>query len=240
MSKENPRKAECVGEQAKTSNDTLFHQPEERDMQTIRLIATLLFIVTTTALAQTDSRSANYLFDGKHKTNHTVSIDAVIDATPQEVYRLWTTEDGVKKFFAPAARIGATEGAEYTVVFSPDKDPQGLLLGTKGARILVLSPSKKISFEWITFAGDTSVGKDGPPFVPAAIRNVSPLPTWVEITLEPTKSGQKTTLHFRHYGFKEGEVWDQSFQWFSRVWPMVIESLQKYCTENQNVIKPRL
>ncbi|HSS21533.1 MAG TPA: SRPBCC domain-containing protein [Pyrinomonadaceae bacterium] len=200
-------------------------------MQTIKLIATLLFIVTTTALAQTNSRSANDLFEGRQKTNHTVSVDAVIDATPQAVYRLWTTADGVKKFFAPAARIGATAGAEYTIVFSPDRDPQGLLFGTKGARILALSPGNKISFEWITFAGDPSQGKDGPPFVPADIRNVSPLPTWVEITLEPTDSGQKTTLHFRHYGFKEGEVWDESFQWFSRVWPMVIESLQKYCTQ---------
>lgn len=86
-------------------------------MQTIRIIATLLFIATTTALAQTDSRNANYLFDGKHKTNHTVSIEAAIDAAPQEVYRLWTTADGVKKFFAPRP-ASAPQRVPNTQLFS--------------------------------------------------------------------------------------------------------------------------
>jgi|GEM_PF-1667039 len=207
-------------------------------MQTIKTIATLLFIATT-AFAQTNSIQTDRLFDGKQKTNHTISIDAVVDATPQAVYRLWTTEAGVKKFFAPDAHIGATEGSEYTIIFSPDKDPQGLSGGTKGARILALDPGKMISFEWIPFTADPGFGKIGPPSAPLDVRNASPLPTWVEITLEPTSDGKQTRLHFRHYGFKEGELWDQSFQYFSHAWLLVIGNLQKYCTENQNASKTK-
>jgi hypothetical protein len=35
--------------------------------------------------------------------------------------------------FAPAARIDARPGGEYAILFSPEKDPQGLSHGTKGA-----------------------------------------------------------------------------------------------------------
>ena len=69
---------------------------------------------------------------GKVKTERTVRLGTTVDASPAEVYRLWTTADGVKRFFAPDARIDARPGGEYTIFFAPEQDPQGLSHGTKG------------------------------------------------------------------------------------------------------------
>ena len=47
------------------------------------------------------------LMQGKVKTDHTVFLEAVVAASPAEVYRLWTSEEGIRKFFAPASHIDA-------------------------------------------------------------------------------------------------------------------------------------
>ena len=96
--------------------------------------------------------------EGKVKTDRTVNLDRIVEAPPAEVYRLWTTPDGVKKLFAPEAKIDLKIGGRYEIIFFPSKDPEGELHGTKGARILDLVPNKKLVFEWITFAGDNLLG----------------------------------------------------------------------------------
>lgn len=176
------------------------------------------------------SLSAEDLMAGKTKTDRTIHLDAIVDASPAEVYGLWSSPEGVKKFFAPEAEIGKTPGEPYTIIFAPDSDPKGLSHGTRGARILKMEPGKFLSFEWITFAGDTLLGKNAPPLAPPALRNAVPLPTWVELTFESIPgSPQKTHLKFAHYGFGDTQLWQQSFEWFSRAWKGVLEQLVAYC-----------
>src|SRR6185436_19323027 len=110
---------------------------------------------------------------------HTIRLEKMVACTPQRAFALWSTDDGVQAFFAPASRIGRAAGDEYTILFSPAADPQGLSHGTKGARILAMSPGRFLAFEWITFAGDATLGRNAPPVAAASIRNESPLPTWV-------------------------------------------------------------
>jgi hypothetical protein len=141
---------------------------------------------------------------------------------------LWSTDEGVRAFFAPASRIGRGAGDEYTILFSPVNDPQGLSHGTNGARILASTPGRFLAFEWITFAGDPSLGPNGPPVAPPHVRNASPLPTWVEITLLPTVD-EGTRVQFRHYGFRDGELWSASQAWFTRAWQRVLAQLEETC-----------
>jgi len=180
------------------------------------------------------------LMDGKLKTDRTIFLEAIVAAPPSTVFELWTSKDGIKKFFAPDARIDAAAGGRYQVIFAPAQDPEGDSHGTKGARILKLVPNKELAFEWITFAGDELLGKNAPPYAPPAERNIDPLPTWVELTFESIE-GQpnKTHLRFAHYGFREGEKWERSYQWFARAWKGVLNQLAAYCEDHKSAASPR-
>lgn len=186
------------------------------------------------AFAQNRPPPNTALMEGKVKTDRTVNLDTMIDAAPAEVYRLWTSPEGIKKFFAPEARVEVKIGGRYQVIFAPAKDPEGESHGTKGARILDLVPNHKLVFEWIAFAGDDLLGKNAPPYVPPAERNVTPLPTWVELSFEPVE-GQPNQTHLKlaHYGFRDGAKWEQSYQWFNRAWKGVLDQLSEYCQKEK-------
>jgi len=189
-------------------------------------ITTAIAILTGISLYILQSLHADSadLMKGKITTTHTIELEKIVNAPPREVFKLWTSADGVKKFFAPDAHIGTRPGDEYTILFFPKEDPEGLVHGTKGARILELVPDKKLAFEWVTFAGDNLKGRNAPPYASPEIRNQDPLPTWVEMTFEEVP-GARTRIVFRHYGFKDGELWEQSQAWFTRAWSMVLDQL---------------
>lgn len=73
-----------------------------------------------------------------------------------------------------------------------------------------------------------------PPYAAPEMRNVKPLPTWVELSFEVV-DGQpnQTHLKFAHYGFGEGELWAQSYQWFGRAWKGVLDQLVAYCDKEK-------
>jgi uncharacterized protein YndB with AHSA1/START domain len=195
----------------------------------------LAFAGIELASSQNESALGPALMKGKVKTDRTINLDLIVEASPAEVYRLWTSADGVKKFFAPEAKIDSKIGGRYQIIFFPSKDPEGESHGTKGARILDLVPDKKLVFEWITFAGDDALGKNAPPYAPPAERNLTPLPTWVELSFEPvTGQPNQTHLKFAHYGFREGEKWEQSYQWFKRAWKGVLDHLSEYCQKQKS------
>lgn len=192
---------------------------------------TIPFLLPSLALAGTLAAvSEAELMRGKHKTERTVDLEAIVNAPPADVFRLWTTAEGVKQFFAPAAQIDPRIGGEYTILFAPDEDPGGESHGTRGARILKFVPQRELAFEWIPFVSRAIAGKEGPPLASAAERNESPLPTWVELKFDEV-AGQpgKTHLRFAHYGFRAGEKWDASYHWFGRVWKAVLDQLVRHC-----------
>lgn len=168
------------------------------------------------------------LMSGKVETDRTVACEVTVQASPHEVYRMWTTEDGVKSFFAPDAHIDARPGGRYEILFAPDRDPRGLSHGTTGARVLHLVPERCVMFEWITFAGDSTLGLNAPPVAPAALRNQRPLPTWVEIRLGSLPGG-RTRVTLRHHGFRHGELWDRSYAFFDHAWRGVLQGLEATC-----------
>lgn len=153
-----------------------------------------------------------------------IVVEQVVRGTPDELFRLWTTVEGVRQFFAPDAVIDPRAGGEYTIIFAPQHDPRGESHGTKGARILALEPGKRLVFEWISFTAKEIPGVPGPPVLPLAERNASPLPTAVEVTFTP-RGANETLVRLRHYGFRSGAKWDESRAFFARVWPAVLDSL---------------
>jgi len=175
------------------------------------------------------------LMDGKVKTANTIVLEAETQCSPEGTYALWSTAEGVQRFFAPAARIDARPGGEYTVLFLPDKDPEGLSHGTTGARVLKAVPGKSLAFEWITFAGDGNLGRNAPPLAPRDLRDAVPLPTWVELEFVPLAGDPpRTHVQLAHYGFKDDALWTDSYRWFTRAWTGVLEQLKKYCASRSS------
>ena len=161
-----------------------------------------------------------------HAADRTVSAEAIVNAPVADVYAAWTTPAGLAKFFAPKSVIDPRPGGEYTVVFYPDVDAEGSIYGTKGAHVLAVDPPHSISFEWITFVTKPLAGHSTPPVVSAAERNVTPLPTRVDVTFEPLDA-TRTRITLAHHGFGNGEKWDESYAYFEHAWAYVLAQLTK-------------
>lgn len=150
---------------------------------------------------------AGTLPEGKNKTGKQIHAEVVVKASPETVFKLWTTNEGVKKFFGLDAEIEKRVGGKYSIYF----DPKDRRLSSEGARILRYEPPNFLSFEW----------RGKPEMIEM---NAQPFPTWVEVQFESAE-GNSTHITLDHYGFGEGGTWDPAYQFFSEAWPSVLNKL---------------
>jgi uncharacterized protein YndB with AHSA1/START domain len=161
--------------------------------------------------------------DTREKTGRAVVVEAVVEAPPADVFRLWTTNDGVRSFFAPDGRIDAKAGGLYEIVFDPKSDPEGARAGTKGARVLRIEPGKRLDFEWSVGVPDVTWELKGTDFS-----------TWVEVTFEPVPGRPGATrVRLAHEGFRSGGSWDTAHAYFGNAWRVVLDRLTVYCAEGR-------
>ncbi len=121
-----------------------------------------------------------------------------------EVWRLWTTAQGLQGFFAPHCEIGLWPGETLNIWFFPDNPP-----GTRGAEdleVLSILPERMLSFEW-----------DAPPHLP----EVRGHRNWVVMLFDPVDDGT-TAVTLHHLGWLEGEQWDQAYAYFQDAWDVVM------------------
>lgn len=189
-------------------------------MTSLASIALAVSSLLLTTVGTAASQELDSLWKGKTKTDRTIVLEVTVEAPPAEVFVLWTTAEGVRKFMAPDADIEPRLGGDYTIIFEPDRDPDGTHHGTKGARILRFVPYRELAFEWPMPPWGDDLG---------AIPN----PTWVELRFEPVAGEpDKTHLRLAHYGFRHGKDWDEAFRSFGEGnWPMVLNSLVAYCRD---------
>ncbi|HEX4952002.1 MAG TPA: SRPBCC domain-containing protein [Thermoanaerobaculia bacterium] len=156
---------------------------------------------------------------GKKDTGRAITIETVVACNPTELWELWTTEAGVRSFFAPGARIEPRVGGRYELTFDPAGDPEGEREGTKGCKILSFEPSSLLAFEW--------KGREV-----MVEMNTPPLPTWVELRFTPLAGEpSRTKVSFAHRGFGEGGSWELGWVFFSGAWNAVMQSLQTRCSK---------
>ena len=134
--------------------------------------------------------------------------EIIVAATVGDVWAAWTTEEGVKTFFAPQANVDLAISGRYEMFFNPDA-PVGSQ-GGKGLRILSYLPEEMLSFEW-----------NAPPEYPTVRQEK----TWVVIQFE-AQSPDSTQVVLTHLGWQEGGEWDQVYDYFVRAWDVVMGCLQ--------------
>ncbi len=133
----------------------------------------------------------------------------VVDASLQEVWEAWTTNEGAVTFFAPKTNIDATLGGHYEIYFQPDQ-PYGLR-GADGCKVHSITPMKSLAFTW-----------NAPPWF-GVIRD---LRTIVFLRFEEL-GPKEVKVHFTQLGWGEGEQWDKVFDYFTEAWDIVLGRLQK-------------
>src|SRR6266571_5459632 len=138
-----------------------------------------------------------------------VRKQTVVSISPETAWKTWTTIDGVTSFFAPKANIDPNVGGPYELFFDL-KAPRGFQ-GTEGCKVLGLDPLRNIGFEFIA-----------PPQFP----NVRRVHTRVDVSFEEVLKGGLVKVSLVHSGFVEGEEWDESFDFYSWSWDLVLGRFQ--------------
>jgi uncharacterized protein YndB with AHSA1/START domain len=135
-----------------------------------------------------------------------VRTEVTVDASLADAWAAWTTEAGVRRWFAPGARVGSAPGDPYEIYFLPDA-PEGQR-GGEGNRVLASVPQRQFVFTW-----------NAPPSLPG----VREKRTVTDLRFEPLGPRQ-TRVTLTALGFGAGGEWERSRAYFEAAWPRVLES----------------
>lgn len=133
-----------------------------------------------------------------------IKAEAIVNASLDDVWEAWTTEAGIKTFFAPAGKIEPRVFGAYEMYFNPNGAPGQR--GGEGNVILARQPKKMLSFTW-----------NAPPHLP----NVRKQFTSVVVRFNEIEQG-RTKVTLIESGWGEGEEWDKAFAYFSSAWQDVV------------------
>jgi uncharacterized protein YndB with AHSA1/START domain len=139
-----------------------------------------------------------------------IMVVKTIDAPVADVWKAWTTPEGLESFFArKAAKVEPVPGGAFELWFGLDF-PEGSR-GSEGCRVHSVTPMEQFVFEW-----------NAPPTIPA----IRPLRTLVYVDFKPL-DGNRTEVTLRNFGYGQGEEWAKTRAYFDRAWNSVMASLQK-------------
>ncbi|HAQ62186.1 TPA: hypothetical protein DCR49_09380 [Candidatus Delongbacteria bacterium] len=148
----------------------------------------------------------------------------VVNGLVSEVWKKWTTHEGLKTFFGADNNIELKLGGAFEIYFI-EKNSYGLK-GSEGCKILSFLPEKMLSFSW-----------SAPPQFPD-IRNHEHK-TWVVVNFR-IMPNTSTEVEINHLGWLDGEEWDKVYDYFDKAWDTVLDWLDKSCgksEEPENLIK---
>lgn len=144
------------------------------------------------------------------ETERAITAGLVVPASIEDVWKAWTTEEGVKSFFAPDCWIELSIGGAYEMYFNPDAKPGEK--GGEGVTIIAISFQEMLSFTW-----------NAPPSLPEIRRQL----THVTIRLQALNEN-RTLVKLHHDGWGEGEIWDKTFDYFENAWKRIVLPRLKY------------
>ena len=148
-----------------------------------------------------------------HADERRLFKEVVVKAPVEDVWKAWTTAEGIQSFFAPEAVVQPRPDGAFHLHFNPYAPP-----GLKGAddmRVMALQDQRLLSFTW-----------NAPPHLP----EVRSQRTFVTVRMEPAGAGE-TRVGIHHSGWGDGGQWEQAYDYFDKAWVNVLASLQKRFVE---------
>ena len=138
-----------------------------------------------------------------------LEFEATVSAPRSEVWRAWTTREGAQTFFSQDAKIELKPGGAYEIYFNMTEPP-----GSRGGetnRVIAFEPERMLLFSW------NAPPKFGP------LRNEH---TYVVLRLDDTTAGG-TRVRLTHFGWRDGEAWNEIYNYFDKAWPWVLGNFKK-------------
>jgi uncharacterized protein YndB with AHSA1/START domain len=137
----------------------------------------------------------------------------IVKAPIADVWKAWTTREGVRSFFAPDANIEMRPGGLYEMHMNPFAEPG--MRGADDMRVMAVQEPTMLTFTW-----------NAPPSNP----EIRKQRTLVIIRLKPIDDAStEVTIH--HVGWGDGGKWDEAYAYFDRAWGNVLRNLQKRFTD---------
>ena len=132
-----------------------------------------------------------------------------IKANVDDVWKAWTTTDGIKSFFAPDAKVELRVDGPFQVYMNPFAEPG--MRGADDMKILGFQDRKMLTFTW-----------NAPPSLPDARKQRT-----VVIVRLSARGDALTDVTLYHVGWGEGGEWDKAYDYLAKAWPGVLKNLQK-------------
>lgn len=168
----------------------------------------VLALAAPAALAQSMLTPAGPAVDAKAPiAEKALSLKVTVPAPIGEVWKAWTTPEGIRSFFAPGSKIDYRTGGDYEIWFNPFA-PNGMK-GTDGMQILAMQEPRMLTFTWIA-----------PLTMPAMRKQV----TYVTIRLRAVDA-KTTELALLHGGWGEGPEWDAYYASSEKTWKSTLQVL---------------
>jgi uncharacterized protein YndB with AHSA1/START domain len=140
----------------------------------------------------------------RHDAERMILCEVTVKASQEEVWKAWTTPEGVRSFFAPECRVELVPGGAYEMYFDPSAEPGSR--GGEGNTILAMQEGRMLSFTW-----------NAPPSLPT----VRGQWTHVTVRLHPGSDG-RTRVVLRQDGWGGEGEWDEAFRYFERAWGGIV------------------
>ena len=169
---------------------------------------TILFLALSITITEEDNMN-NGVKDKR------LVFELTLNAQPSEVYKAWTTKEGIESFLAPSCEVNLKMFGDYFIYFLPENPP-----GTRGAedeKVISFEENRMFSFTW-----------GMPPIFPYFRKNQK---TIVLIRLEQMEEG-KTKMLFMQSGWGYGEEWRKSYDYFEQAWGNVVLPRLQYRFED--------
>jgi uncharacterized protein YndB with AHSA1/START domain len=133
-----------------------------------------------------------------------------IPAQLDQVWEAWTTERGIKSFFAPDCQIDLNPDGMYEIYFDPSAAVGEK--GGEGLRVMAVQPMQMLSFSWNA---------------PTTLPEVRQQRTHVVVRLYAMDENlTRVTLY--HDGWGTGFEWDQAYNYFQQAWLQIVLPRLRY------------
>ena len=143
-------------------------------------------------------------------SDRVIHVETILPVSIEDVWKVWTTSDGITSFFAPACNVKLKVGGPYEILFDLEAEPGKR--GSEGTHILALQPPNLLSFTW-----------SAPPEFPEIRQQ------WAYVVVRSFETERNSTLvTLTHGGFGDGREWDKVYQYFIRAWKDVVFPRLRY------------
>lgn len=147
-------------------------------------------------------------------TDRVLHKEVIVRASIDDVWRAWTTSEGMAEFFIPDTKIEMTPGGAYELYMGMAQPDESGLRGSEGCKLLSFIPKEMLSFEWS--------------FPPAVMGLRKARAKTIVVIRFKDRGDGSVAVDFRQLGWEKGEDWDQGYAYFDRAWSKVLGMLKDH------------